>query len=165
MSMIHVVDPTTENKEDKLRKINEFVKLIKDKCMNLYQPYKNISIDERIVKSKHRFGIRQYIENKPIKFGLKLWVLADSRNGYTVDFNVYAGKNSKDPIHVNGLGDHVVIKLMAPFLNHNYHLFTDNFYNLCDLFNDLFDEGVYCCGMVTGNRKGFPEVMKMENSG
>ena len=160
MSMIHIVDPSTENKKDKLRKVNEFANIIKEKCMTLYQPHKNFAIDERIVKSKHRSGIRQYIKNKPVKFELKLWVLADSRNGYTVDFNVYAGKNDDGPIHENGLGYHVVVKLMEPFFGQGYHLFTDNFYSSCLLFSDLFLEGVYCCGTVTENRRGFPELLK-----
>ena len=45
-----------------------------------------------MVKSKHRSGIRQYIRNKPTKWGIKMWVLADSSNAYTYDFDVYNGK-------------------------------------------------------------------------
>jgi hypothetical protein len=37
-----------------------------------------------MVKSRHRSGIRQYIRDKPTKWGIKLWVLADSSNGYTI---------------------------------------------------------------------------------
>ena len=58
---------------------------------DFYQPDRNVSIDERMVKSKARSGIRQYIKDKPTKWGFKLWVLADSQSGYTVDFNVYTG--------------------------------------------------------------------------
>jgi len=47
-----------------------------------------------MVRSKHRSGIRQYMKDKPTKWGLKLWVLADSGNGYSVDFNVYIGKDA-----------------------------------------------------------------------
>ena len=45
-----------------------------------------------MVKSKHRSGIRQFIANKPVRFGFKFWVLAESSTGYTLDFNVYTGK-------------------------------------------------------------------------
>ena len=47
-----------------------------------------------MVKSRHSSGIRQYmyIKDKPTKWGIKLWVLADSSNGYTVDFDVYIGR-------------------------------------------------------------------------
>ncbi|XP_066928515.1 uncharacterized protein [Clytia hemisphaerica] len=52
-------------------------------------PQGNLAIDERLVKSKHRSDIRQYIKNKPVKFGIKLWVINDSKTGYTCDFLVY----------------------------------------------------------------------------
>ena len=64
----------------------------KSRCLDLYQPRQNLAVDERMVKSRHRSGIRQFIKDKPTKWGIKLWVLADSSNGYTVDFNVYIGK-------------------------------------------------------------------------
>ena len=49
-----------------------------------------------MVKSKHRSGIRQYIKNKPTTWGIKLWVLAQSANGYTYDFDVYTGRRSEE---------------------------------------------------------------------
>lgn len=38
---------------------------------------------------------RKYIKNKPTKWGIKLFVLADS-NGCTIDFQIYAGKTFLD---------------------------------------------------------------------
>lgn len=32
-----------------------------------------------------------YIKNKPTKFGIKVWVLAESCTGYTIDFDIYTG--------------------------------------------------------------------------
>ena len=58
-------------------------------------PVKNLTIDERLVKSCHWSEIRQYIKDKPTRWGIKLWVLADSSNGYTADFNVYIGKAAR----------------------------------------------------------------------
>jgi len=54
MAMLHVVDPQTEDPTDKLRKVSRFIDYIKERCKSLYQPFQNISIDERMVKSKHR---------------------------------------------------------------------------------------------------------------
>ena len=64
-----------------------------------------------MVKSRHMSGLRQFIEDKPNKWGIKLWVLADSINGYTVDFNVYIGKAAGQNVSANGLGYDVVMKL------------------------------------------------------
>ena len=86
LSMLHVVDPNNET--DKLRKVRPLLDMFKSKCRELYQPDQNVAVDERFVKSKHRSGIRQYIKNKPTKFGIKLWVVAESKSGYTWDFNM-----------------------------------------------------------------------------
>ena len=77
--------------------------------------------------SRHRNGIRQYIKDKPTRWGIKLWVLADSSNGYIVDFNVYIGKAAGQQTSEFGLGYNVVMRLMRPFLHQGYHLFLDNF--------------------------------------
>jgi hypothetical protein len=89
MVFLHVVDPTEEIASNKLRKVEEFLASLKERWHLLYQPRQNVAVDERMVKFKHRSGIRQYMKNKPTKWGIKLWVLADSSNGYTIDFNVY----------------------------------------------------------------------------
>ena len=81
MALLHVVDPATELPGDKLRKVESFVDYFKTRCRELYQPRQNVAIDERTVKSRHRSCIRQYIKDKPNKWGIKLWVLADSSNG------------------------------------------------------------------------------------
>ena len=91
-----------------------------------------------MVKSHHRSGIRQYIKDKPTRWGINLWVLADSSNGYTVDFNVYIGKSAGQRISEFGLGYDVVMRTMRPFLHQGYHLYVDNFYTSFPLFKDLF---------------------------
>ena len=59
----------------------------------LYQPNQNVAIDERMVKSRHRSGILQFLKDKPTRWRIKLWVLADSSNVYTIDFDDYIGKD------------------------------------------------------------------------
>ena len=58
--------------------------------------------------SRHRSSIRQYIKDKPTKWGIKLWVLTDSSNVYTVDFNDHIGKAAGQEVSANGLGYVVV---------------------------------------------------------
>ena len=154
MTFLHVVDPANETPGHRLRKVDTFVSAFKERCMLLYQPSQHMSVDERMVKSKHRSGIRQYMKDKPTKWGIKLWVLADSDNGYTVDFNIYIGKNAAETPSKHGFGYSkfsqdlfpnqrecilhilfvfhnrydVVMKLMAPYLDQRYHLYLDNFY-------------------------------------
>ena len=44
---------------------------------------------------------------------VKPWVLADSENGYTVDFNEYKGKEAVKDTSEHGLGYNLVTKLMV----------------------------------------------------
>ena len=160
LAFLHVVDPFEEDENNKLRKVSPFISHFQEICRTLYQPYQNVAVDERIVKSKHRSGIRQYIKNKPVKFGIKLWVLADSNNGYTCDFNVYAGKNGEKYDNNNGLGYITVWTLCKPLFNQGYQVFYDNFYTSPQLVVDLYEKGTPSCGTITMNRRGFPESMK-----
>ena len=156
--MLHVSDPLTEDTRAKLKRVDRFIDNFRVKWKGLFQPYQNAAIDERLVKSKHRSGITQYIAKKPAKFRLKLWVNADSATGYTYDFYGYTGKTNE--VYPNGLGYHVVMKLMQSLLSKGYYVFFDNFYTSVTLLVDLYAQNSPACGTVTENCKGFPVPMK-----
>ncbi len=158
-AFLHVVDPTNETPGHKLRKVDAFVAMFKERCKFLYQPMQKLVVDERMVESKHRSGIRQYMNDKPTKWGVKLWVLADSDNGHTVDFNIYIGKDAAQETSEHGLGYDVVMKLMEPYLGQGYHLYLDNFYTSPVLVRDLFLHGTPSTGTVKSKRKGFPACL------
>lgn len=114
--------------------------------------------------SRHRSGFRQFIKDKPKKWGIKLWVMADSANGYTVDFNIYIGKAAGETICENRLGYDVVMKLMAPYFGMGYHLFVDNFYSTLTLtltlLKDLYANEVIATGTILDSRRSFPPALK-----
>ena len=66
---LHVVTPEEEEEmgDDRLRKLGPFVEDIKANCSNYYQPLQQLSIDERMVKSKCHLHMIQYMKNKPTK--------------------------------------------------------------------------------------------------
>ncbi len=79
-----------------------------------------------MVATKARISLKQYIKNKPTKWGIKLFVLCDS-NGYTVDFNIYTGKSRV----VSGKGlsfDAVMSLVRKEFFGSGYHIYCDNLY-------------------------------------
>ena len=108
-----------------------------------------------MVPHKGRLSFKQYIKNKPVNWGIKLWVLCESKTGYIYRFQVYLGKEGPNIEH--NLACKVVKNLIAPLENKYHPLYMDNFY--CDpyLFKDLECRKVLACGTVRCNRKGFPK--------
>ena len=160
MSFLHIVDPLNEPAGNKLRKVEALVQYFKTRCQLLHQPRQHVAIDERMVKSRHRSGIRQYIKDKPTKWGIKLWVLADSSNAYVQDFNIYIGKQAGREISKHGLGYDVVMTLMHNYLDQGYHLFIDNFYTSVTLAKHLFDRGTLVTGTIIDSRRDLPASLK-----
>ena len=115
--------------------------------MKLFQPYAQVSIDERMVQNKGRYAFRQYIKDKPTKWGMKLWVIADAGTGYTYNFEVYTGKTGNAPPKF-GLAYDVVIRLMKSLFGQGYKLFVDNFYSSVQLCKDLIDNKTTMCGTI-----------------
>lgn len=158
MAFLHVFDPEVESCNNKLQKVQSFVEDFKSRCLGLYQPRQQVSIDERMFQ--HRSDVMQYPGEKPTKWGVKIWVLEDSYNKYIIDFDIYIGKHAKEAVSSYGLAYDVVMKLMHPFFNLGYHLYIDDFFTSNLLLKDLFEQGVYATGITKETRKGFPKSMK-----
>ncbi len=87
--------------------------------------------------------MKQYLPKKPVKRGLKVWVIADSSNGYFLDLNVYVGKPSDGQGTEHGLGERVVLQLSEPFFRKWYHLFCDSFFTSPTLFLELHNRDMW----------------------
>ena len=140
---------------DKLGKIRPILTSLTDRFSAIYEPGKDLSIDEAMIPYKGRSSLKQYMPNKPVKRGIKIWMRAEAVNGYVSALKVYTGKTGKGVEH--GLGSSVV-KHLSEDLHHTYrHLYFDNFFSSVDLLLDLLRVGLYGCGTLRSNRKGFPK--------
>ena len=111
-----------------------------------------------MIPFKGRSALKQYLPMKPIKRGFKVWVRADSINGYVCDFEVYTGKDGEN-VETN-LGPKVVKKLSRALIGGNYHVYFDNFFSSVKLFEELLVDGIYACGTFRADRKGIPKAIK-----
>ena len=66
---------------DKLGKIRPLLDYLQSQYKDLYNPGRDLSVDEAMIKFHGRSSLKQYMPMKPIKRGIKVWVLADSSNG------------------------------------------------------------------------------------
>ena len=58
-------------------------------CREHFKPGKDLTVDERMVPYRGRVKFRIYLANKPDKYGMKLWLLVDSKNYYVLNFQPY----------------------------------------------------------------------------
>ena len=65
--------------------------------------------------------MKQYLPLKPVKRGFKVWVVADSVNGYFLDLQVYVGSEGEGIEH--GLGERVVLQLTEQYRGMNHQLY------------------------------------------
>ena len=150
--------PPTSPDYNKLGKVQPVLDQLRHSFQSVYSPGKNISVDEAMIPFKGRSSLKQYMPQKPIKRGIKVWALADAANGYMANFQVYTGKQGNGV--ERGLGANVVKTLTKPYQNSFQHVFFDNFFTGIDLLLDLQHSNLYGCGTIRMNRKGFPAELK-----
>jgi hypothetical protein len=96
--------------------------------------------------------IRQYIKGKKAKYGIKLYILAES-NGLALKMIVYGGAADKELGGKNHTNK-VVFKLMNGKTGYGHSLFMDNFYNSVELTESMLNEDTFVTGTLRSNRKG-----------
>jgi hypothetical protein len=86
---VHIQDDPSRD-----RLIKPTVNAIREKCKLHYTPQATVSVDESTISFKGRISFKIYNPQKPTKFGMKIFVLSDSTNGYIYNFPPYAGKDT-----------------------------------------------------------------------
>ncbi|KAK1165477.1 hypothetical protein AOXY_G14020 [Acipenser oxyrinchus oxyrinchus] len=104
----------------------------------------------------------QYLPNKKHhRFGIKLWVLADSTKGYVYKLKVYTGASNYTEKSEFGQPYDVVMSLMDGLLDKGHTLITDNFYTSLPLASVFtYQHETQLVGTLRGNRKYLPSVPK-----
>ena len=97
-------------------------------------------MDEAMIKFQGRSSLKQYMPLKPVKWGIKVWVLGDSHNGYFSKVQVYTGKAESPE---KALGARVVKELAEHLRGKNHHVFFDNLFTNKQLLVVLEEEGIY----------------------
>lgn len=130
-----------------------------ENCILCYKPGEYIAIDEQLLPTKARCRFTQYMANKPDKFGIKFWLAADVKSKYLINGFPYLGKDDQRPQN-RLLGEHVVLKLMDPFLNKGRNVTTDNFFTSVKLAKELEKKGTSLVGTVNRSKREIPPVLK-----
>ena len=155
---LYVGDPDSTTKKGKIQP------LLNRLCTSFeaaHTPDKQIAVDESVICFKGRVSFRQYLKGKPNPWGIKAYVLSDSKSGYLQRVCVYYGRET-ELIDREDLGQttKVVLTLVQPFHHKGYDLYVDRFYSSPTPATELSNVGISVTGTVQTNRKGVPTAVK-----
>ncbi|XP_035208278.1 piggyBac transposable element-derived protein 4-like [Stegodyphus dumicola] len=146
----------------KLNKIWPVFDHINKKCSSLYTPERDIRIDESLLLYKGRMKWKQYIPLKRARFGIKMYLLCESKTGYLYSSIIYTGKgtNLSDAYREMPVSTQVVLSLIEPLLDKGYCLTTDNFYTSPQLADFLVKRQTDTYGTLKSTRKEVPSEIR-----
>ena len=81
-------------------------------------------------------------------------MVTESTSGYILNLDIYAGERKKL--------QETIFTLLEPYLDQNYHVYQDNYYNHVTIVETLLSRQVRLCGTIRVNR-GLPSEMKNES--
>lgn len=152
---------------DRFYKIRPLLEMLREQCLQIPSTYKH-SVDEVMVAYKGtRAGtLRQYIANKPDKWGFKLFCRASS-SGIIHDMLLYQGASTFFNVALSEqeqellLGAKLVTTLCKTIaLPRLSVVFCDNYFTSFNLIQNLHSAlGVKCIGTVRQNRTGGAPLM------
>ncbi|XP_064083929.1 piggyBac transposable element-derived protein 3-like [Macrobrachium nipponense] len=88
------VADTSNLADSKIAKVLPLLEMLRERCQanGIFHEY--LSIDESMIPYHGHHSTKQYLKNKPLRFGYKMWMLC-SADGYPYNFELYCGKESK----------------------------------------------------------------------
>ncbi len=151
---LHFTNSARVSHHDPLHKIRRVFTAITSSFRHVFVPYKDLCVDESLMKWKGRLAFRHYIPTKRSRFGVKFFILCDVLTGYVV---IYTGSTTDICLYEGlGISGSVVMTLLAPYLGKGHVLYVDNWYSSPSLFQHLLSHGTGACGTVWANRTGMP---------
>ena len=145
------LDPLrARDKASKIRPLIEHFNIIYQRHANTVS---HQSIDEHMVKFKGHHSMKQYVKNKPIKWGIKFWLRCDAITGYLFESDIYTGRKDTPEL---GLGENVVMDLTKKLKDTGVSIFANNYFSSPTLAVLLRDRGINYLGVVRKDRKGLP---------
>ena len=106
------------------------------KFKQLYTPSQALSIDEGMCKYQGRYSFKTYMPAKPIKVGMKFYIMADSKTSFVTKIKLYTGKYSSIK--------ETVKDLIVDVKSFNHTLYMDNYYNSIALCEELREDKIFC---------------------
>jgi hypothetical protein len=143
---LHFTDNTTPHDgNDRLWKVRPVINVLQATMATLKMEGE-YSIDEQMCGYQGRTQLRQYMPNKPCRWGIKVFCLCGV-SGITYKFFIYDCQNPFEGNFTSGLVMH-----LCNGLEKYSRLYCDNFFTSIALFVQLKEMGIYATGTLRSNR-------------
>ncbi|KAE8277658.1 hypothetical protein D5F01_LYC24345 [Larimichthys crocea] len=139
--------------DDKLAAFRQVWDMWTHRLPMLFNPDRDICVNEQLVPFKGRCRFRQYMPKKPAKYGLKIWATCDVKTSYAWRLQVYTGKEGGRPAEINQ-GMRVVLEMMEG-LQGNV-ITCDNFFTSFGLSEELLRRKLALVGTIRRNKPELP---------
>jgi len=139
---------------DKLARICNIYGKFVAACEANCTPGTGCTVDESLHGFRGMCGFKQYIPNKPSKYGINVFVLAESKTFYSVSSKIYTGAGS----HAPGLPipTQAVLALVSSVSGTNRNITSDNYYMSFSLAMELKSRKLTLVGTMKKNKVCIP---------
>jgi len=165
--LLHVSHGDPDSPERRIDKVKMLLDLLVGNFKKRFAPGRNLSVDETMVGFRGRFGPKQYMPDKPTKYGIKAFTLAESEHGYVLDILVYTGSDtlaSANPDYSTlPQPARVVLHLLGDYSEKGHRVFTDRYYTSIPLALTLKEHSTGFTGTSMKNRVGLPDEIREKN--
>jgi len=128
----------------------------------MFSPGQNISIDESTIAFKGRVIFKRYNPQKPTKWGIRVYTVADSETAFICGFVPYFGKPTTDSLvrpdipFKTRIVLHLIQKIQYDCPAEGRHAYTDRFCTSLDLASESLTMKTHTTGTIVPNRKNLP---------
>lgn len=127
---LHLCSTSPAPGSSRSAKVQPLLDLFCPRFESVYKLGEFMAADEAIVAFTGHAVFRQYIRGKPHPYGIKVFVLTNSKTGYVYRLRIYFGKET-DLMQDSSLlhTTRVVLTLVEPLQGLSHHVITDRFYS------------------------------------
>ena len=140
---------STFDTEDKLSKISPIVDAVIFHSQYYYRPEKELSLNEAMIPFNGRSNLKVYMPQKPIKYGLKAYMICEASTGFVINWFLHTGTLKKSESTIT---HKIVMKLVDGLEGEGHTIYMDRYYTGLPLFRDLKEMNIGACGTIMLNR-------------
>ena len=152
----HLNDNETPDLNDPIYKLRPLFLFLLPAWQKHYRFSKRLTIDESMIKYNGRLSFKQYIMNKPVKWGIKAYTFCNSYNGYCYNIKVFCGKKTTPLSEKLSKSESIVLNFVTDDFGwkdfSGSMIYIDNYYMGPNLLHELSKCKIGCVGTAKKNR-------------